>query len=285
MGSGARGERGGEVWALVLLFVGCLGLVSPAPSVARNSTGEVGGQAEVVGEGSASDPAAEIGESVSERISAVRRVRIDLERFVRERVGSGAVSIEMPPLVGFETIASASSDDPAEAPAYRTELRTRSSEPLRGRVPITVALYSGERLMKRSVVSPYVRETMRVVSAGRNLARGAILSTSDVRTVDVDAARVPNDAIADADSVVGLRAKRSLRKGQVLRDSAIEGVPVVERGDRVTLVLESGRLTIQAVGRAQEAGTIGDWIRVENLDSKRELSGRVDREGRVHVAF
>ena len=64
-----------------------------------------------------------------------------------------------------------------------------------------------------------------------------------------------------------------------------EGVPVVERGDRVLLVLEDGPLRIQATGRAQESGVVGEWIRVRNLDSKRELSGRVDREGRIHVAF
>lgn len=51
------------------------------------------------------------------------------------------------------------------------------------------------------------------------------------------------------------------------------------------LVLQSGALMIQATGQAKERGATGDWIRVVNLDSKRELTGRVDREGRVHVAF
>ena len=85
--------------------------------------------------------------------------------------------------------------------------------------------------------------------------------------------------------VVGLRAKRSLRKHQIFRASQVEGVPLVERGDRVQIVLQAGALRISAAGKAQEAGALGDWIRVLNMDSKRELSGRVDRDGRVHVAF
>lgn len=60
---------------------------------------------------------------------------------------------------------------------------------------------------------------------------------------------------------------------------------MVERGDRVTIVLQHGPLLIQTLGKAQETGAAGEWIRVVNLDSKRELSGRIDPEGRVHVAF
>ena len=121
--------------------------------------------------------------------------------------------------------------------------------------------------------------------AVRDLRVGTILGESDFTKVARDANRLPRDVVRDAAEVIGLRAKRSLRKDRIFRASQVEGVPLVERGDRVQLVLQAGALQISAAGKAQEPGAFGDWIRVLNMDSKRELSGRVDAEGRVHVAF
>ena len=206
-------------------------------------------------------------------------VRAELERYVRARSGDGPVSVELPKLAAF------AADRKRFPGPLRTELSTRSRPPFRGRVPITVALYAGSLLVKRSVVSPYIRVTNRVVVSRRDLRRGDVLSKDDLVYADRDEARTPGDVVREIESAVGLRMKRSLRKDRALRTSQIEGVPVVERGDRVMLVLESGLLQIQATGRAEEAGVAGQWIRVRNLDWRRGLSGRVDRNGRVHVAF
>lgn len=213
-----------------------------------------------------------------------QRVRADIERFVRARIArtglDGArTSIDIPPVGSFTV------DRERHPGPLHTEISTRAAEPLRGRVPLTISLYAGDFLVRRAVVSPYVRTTEKVVVPTRDIQRGTILGPSDFRIVDRDANRLPRDVVRDVAEVVGLRAKRSLRKDGVFRAAQVEGVPLVERGDRVQLVLQSGPLRVSAMGRAQEAGALGDWIRVLNVDSKRELSGRVDAEGRVHVAF
>lgn len=206
-------------------------------------------------------------------------VRRDLESYLRARIDSPDAEIELPPLERF-AVEAANVDG-----ALRTQLSTREERPFSGRVAITVELFAGEQLLRRGVISAVVRVEEDVFVAARDLRRGDVLAEQDLRRVRRDASRIPSDAIRDPSQAVGLRATRSLRADRVLRRSQVENVPVVGRGDRVTLVLESGSIQIRAVGRAVEAGAVGDWIRVTNLDSKRELSGRVDREGRVHVAF
>lgn len=209
----------------------------------------------------------------------VERVRADLEHFLAERVEDESASIEMPALRAFDF-------DVSRAPGeIRTQLTTRSATPFRGRVAITVALYVGDQLVKRAVVSPYVEIADRVVVTRRSLARGHVLTEEDLTYSSRDRAASPADAARDLAALIGLRTKRGLSGDQVVRNGDFEAVPVVERGDRVTLVLIQGPLLIQAAGLARETGASGDWIRVVNLDSKRELTGRVDREGRVHVAF
>lgn len=213
-----------------------------------------------------------------------KRVRADIERYVRARIArseaEGArTSIDIPPLGSFTV------DRDRHPGPLHTEISTRAAEPLRGRVPLTISLYAGEHLVRRAVVSPDVRRTERVVVPRRDIQRGTVLDPSDFKRVDRDANRLPRDVVRDVEEVIGLRAKRSLRKDGVFRASQVEGIPLVERGDRVQVVLQTGPLSVSAMGRAQETGALGDWIRVLNVDSKRELSGRVDAEGRVHVAF
>ena len=211
--------------------------------------------------------------------SGETRVRSDLERYLQARVGSGDVSIEYPSLASFGIDSGRVSGD------LRTELSTRAEAPFRGRVPITVELYAGDQLVRRGVISPYVQIVERVVVPARDLRRGDVLTPEDLSHAEVDGARLQPDTVREIDLAVGQRMRRSVRQGKPLRLSQIEGVPVVERGDRVLLVLESGSLRIQATGRAQEAGAVGELIRVLNVDSKREITGRVDQEGAVHVAF
>lgn len=213
-----------------------------------------------------------------------RRVATDIERFLRARMAAsegevGRVAIDLPPLTGFAV------DRERFPGTLRTEISTRAPEPFRGRAPLAVALYADDLLVKRSVVTPYVRRIEQVVVPTRDLRRGDRVDPGDFRVVDRDATRIPRNAVRDPSELVGLRAKQSLRKDRPVRSNQLEGVPVVERGDRVQLILRAGALQINATGRAQEKGAVGDWIRVVNVDSKRELSGRVDREGRVHVAF
>lgn len=226
--------------------------------------------AQTVGDEGADAPAVE---------STSVRVRRDLEAFIRERVEGEPRAIELPSLRAFDFEVAAGTGE------VRTELSSQSEVPLRGRVSISVSLFVGQRLLKRAVVSPYVAMPDRVLVATRSLARGHVLSTADLALVERDRAASPRDALRTPEDGVGLRVKRSLPADQILRAQDVEPVPVVERGDRVTLVLQRGALRIQATGKAQETGGIGDWIRVVNLDSKREISGRVDQEGRVHVAF
>ena len=211
--------------------------------------------------------------------ASVERVRADLERFIGEHVDAEPSAVELPELRGFDY-------DVSGVPgALRTELSTRSAMPFRGRVAITVALYVGDQLVKRAVVSPYVRLSDRIVVTARALKKGDVVTANDLAYSDRDRAESPGDAVRDLAALVGLRSKRALAGDQLLREGDFEPVPIVERGDRVMLVLQSGALLIQVTGQAKERGATGDWIRVVNLDSKRELTGRVDREGRVHVPF
>ncbi|NBT59401.1 flagella basal body P-ring formation protein FlgA, partial [bacterium] len=55
----------------------------------------------------------------------------------------------------------------------------------------------------------------------------------------------------------------------------------IKRGEMVDLMFENPQLSITARMRALESGRTGQWIRVENQNSKRVVRARVISSGRV----
>jgi hypothetical protein len=66
------------------------------------------------------------------------------------------------------------------------------------------------------------------------------------------------------------------------------GAPVgteilVQPRQRVEMQVHSGGLKVTAIGEAQQAGKLGQTIPVQNVDSKKVLSGRVTGPGTVEI--
>ena len=66
------------------------------------------------------------------------------------------------------------------------------------------------------------------------------------------------------------RACRNLRKDQILTHQAIERIPDLERGRKVTIQAGNERLIITAPGRTLVSGSVGEFVKVKN-----EATGRV----------
>ena len=121
------------------------------------------------------------------------------------------------------------------------------------------------------------------MAIARAVPRGAILSADDLSEVEVEATRLPEDAIRDPAFAVGHRTRRALRAGAILRSAQVEIPPVVSRGDPVDLVYRRGPLSIRMRGRARQDGRLGERIRVQTAASRRDLVGRVAANGSLVV--
>ena len=90
--------------------------------------------------------------------------------------------------------------------------------------------------------------------------------------------------ISDQAFLDGKRAKVSIHPGQAIRASMVEEVPLVERGDRVTILLKTPPLLISTFGKAEEEGTMGKIIRVVNLSSQKRIYAEIVGEKLVQVS-
>ncbi len=77
----------------------------------------------------------------------------------------------------------------------------------------------------------------------------------------------------------GIRAKRNLKKGDVLLITSIESVPDIEVGDEVTITFNDGLCAITAPGTSLQTGSAGEQVRVRNEASGKIIYARiVDRK-------
>lgn len=85
------------------------------------------------------------------------------------------------------------------------------------------------------------------------------------------------------EQLIGKVARRTLLPGQPIPTMAVDNPRVVTVGAQVKIIFAEGGLHIVAYGVAQQAGGVGDLIRVRNQDSGLYITGRVQSDGSVRV--
>ncbi|MCC3244643.1 flagellar basal body P-ring formation chaperone FlgA [Methylocystis sp. WRRC1] len=100
--------------------------------------------------------------------------------------------------------------------------------------------------------------------------------------------RLPNGADAlvflSRTGLVGKVARRTLLPGQPIPTIAVDNPHVVKVGAQVRIVFSEGGMQITTYGVAQQAGAVGDVIRVRNQESGLFISGRVQSDGSILVS-
>ncbi len=122
--------------------------------------------------------------------------------------------------------------------------------------------------------------TTRVPVATRDLARGYVLTESDIRWTDttgISSARWDTARVA-----AGWVARRSIRAGEILRSPSVSLPDLVSNGDAVDVVYSAPGITIKVRGTAIGSGGEGDQIFVK-LENRKRLRAVVAGANTVRV--
>lgn len=133
-------------------------------------------------------------------------------------------------------------------------------------------------------VSGRVERTVAVMIARHVLMPGEILTAQDVRLANVPAARLAGQVAHAEDQAVGMELHRAIAAGDPLPLSDLSPPPLVQRGQRVLILLHAPGLALTEQGKALEAGPANASIRVLNPLSHAVLEATVTGPGTVSVA-
>lgn len=124
-----------------------------------------------------------------------------------------------------------------------------------------------------------------VLAAAAPLARGTVLKESDLQPLKHNAAALPHGYFRATADVVGMQLRRSLRPGEIVSPNALQAPSLVERGQEIVLVAESGGIRVTLRAEALEGGAAGERIQVRNLNSRRIVEAEVIGKNTARVAL
>jgi flagella basal body P-ring formation protein FlgA len=167
----------------------------------------------------------------------------------------------------------------------RIEFSSQTDDKLMGQVSLNAFVRVHGKIERRVVLSGWVDRFEEVVFPRRPLNRHSVLTEDDLSVEKRNVSRLPKNVIKTMAHVVGKRLRRPVRAGTALLGNMVEQPPLIEKGDRVTVVAESPTLTVTVPGIAQGKGFAGEHIRVRNSMSKKEVLGRILNASTVAVDF
>ncbi|TPP09838.1 flagellar basal body P-ring formation chaperone FlgA [Rhizobium glycinendophyticum] len=112
---------------------------------------------------------------------------------------------------------------------------------------------------------------------------GETVSADQLNVVAVTNPNLSGGYARTKDEVVGMVTKRTLLPGRTIPTSSLREAFAVKRGGSVRLTFSIGNMLISASGTPLADASVGELIKVRNLDSGTIVSGTVMADGTVQV--
>lgn len=174
---------------------------------------------------------------------------------------------------------------PIPAGKVSFQLFQKNKRRLKGNVSLTVMVKVDNVVKNKVRVSGWVDVFEPVVCASRDLKRGEIIEKDALYLEKRNISHLSSNIIVEADKIIGLLTKHSIKADTCLKEWMFEKSPVVDKGDIVTIVAESGDLEVTVPGMVLMKGYKGELIKVQNMMSKREIYAKVVNNSTVMVNF
>jgi flagellar basal body P-ring formation protein FlgA len=124
-----------------------------------------------------------------------------------------------------------------------------------------------------------------VVCTTRRIKKGEIISEKEVRLARKNVSRLSARVLMDIKPTVGLMARRDIKEGTCLKEFMLEKNPLVERGDVVTILVDTGGIRVTVPGMILERGYQGDFVKIRNSMSRKTIYARIINNSTAIVEF
>jgi flagella basal body P-ring formation protein FlgA len=124
-----------------------------------------------------------------------------------------------------------------------------------------------------------------VVVSAVPIARGGVVTSSDVTLEARDVSAMPVTPLQDPGQAVQKTARRAIPAGAAITATMLESPRLVRRGEPVKIVASGPNLWISAPGEALQDGMEGESIQVRNSLSKMIIYAVVSAPGTVQVKY
>lgn len=147
----------------------------------------------------------------------------------------------------------------------------------------TLVAPSIDNPLKKIQVTGLIERMVKIPVLKNNLRHGDIIGLNDIDMIEVAQSKLQHNILMEEKDIIGMTPRRMGYAGKFILAGSL-GTPVlVDRGDKVNITFREGPLVLSAKGRALQAGSKGDLIRITNLNSSRTVDAIVSGDGQVIV--
>ena len=165
------------------------------------------------------------------------------------------------------------------------QLFQKNKRRIKGNVRLIAVVSVNSIALHQVRLSAWVDIFESLVTADRALKRGQIITAGDVYLVRKNISYLSRKYATDIDQVVGYRIKNHIKAGGYIQRRMLKKPPAIEKGAMVTILAESSYVKVTAPGKILSNADLGQFVKVRNLVSKKEIYARVINNSTVRVDF
>ena len=136
---------------------------------------------------------------------------------------------------------------------------------------------------RKVTVRAYLKVYKEIFVAKDTIQRDKIIEEADLVRVRRNVDRTTADYVTEPLDLVGKIATRTINPKEVIQERTVTTPPLVNNGDRLTILYETPLLRLTAPGISMSKGRMGEKIPVRNADSKLVVYATVQDENTVQV--
>ena len=144
-------------------------------------------------------------------------------------------------------------------------VKCKGTKPWSLHVPVTISVYKN------------------VLVASRQLQKGTVLTEADMKLKQIDLAKLHYGFFDELKNGIGKKLKRRVLAEAVLTPAMLKNPQLIRRGQKITIMAQSGLMTVRMKGKALDNGAVGERIKVLNVKSRKKMEGVITSSGEVKI--
>jgi flagella basal body P-ring formation protein FlgA len=147
---------------------------------------------------------------------------------------------------------------------------------------VMIPIYSQNDSSAKNWIVVEIKRYQKVPVLNRSVKFGEVL-TPDMFSVEKREVANVRNTFQDLESLEGMQASRFLNAGQTVQFNDVRREQVLKKGQMVKAIVGNNSFEVVISAEVQEAGSIGDIVKVKNLDSQKVFAGKVVERGVVRI--
>lgn len=134
-----------------------------------------------------------------------------------------------------------------------------------------------------NVLTAHGAESTSVPLLTQNVKIGTVITADMLAVKGIPSKGLPTTTLTNVNDIIGKTAMRNLKAGAVIVAGYVQTPPAIAKNDIITARFTSGDLVLETPARALENGSVGQTIKIMNMESNKQLPARVVGGNAVEV--